>query len=336
VASVATTVTEVVTGLGMVGHEGLAAALSARPAELVDVAPAQWDLLGEAWAGGRHREAFEAAWANGAAFLAAREGLRGRRPLVVEWKGSTRAAGDEALPVDLRVDHVYLVSCKYLSKILLNAAPAGLFVDLLAGGQGRRSGVDWFAEVAPGAYGELYRRARATVAWERPLPATVGELSGDDRRWLAHRLRGPLPAEVAESYAALSAEVAEASAQRWRDALRAGGRSERLLWRLLRIHAAPYFVLGSAPAGSLRLRVATPWDWRRRWELRAFEVEAQAGGQPRVGWRAVVRDRFASAEVVVVGHVEVRWAHGRFGGPPEAKVYLDTPHERVPGYVPLA
>ena len=35
------------------------------------------------------------------------------------------------------------------------------------------------------------------------------------------------------------------------------------------------------------------------------------------------------------GHVEVRWSHGRFCGPPEAKVYLDTPHADVPGYFPL-
>jgi len=34
----------------------------------------------------------------------------------------------------------------------------------------------------------------------------------------------------------------------------------------------------------------------------------------------------------VEGHVELRWSHGRFGGPPEAKVYLDTPHHEVPGY----
>jgi hypothetical protein len=36
--------------------------------------------------------------------------------------------------------------------------------------------------------------------------------------------------------------------------------------------------------------------------------------------------------VVVEGHVEVRWSHGRFLGSPEAKVYLDTPHVHVPGY----
>jgi hypothetical protein len=54
-----------------------------------------------------------------------------------------------------------------------------------------------------------------------------------------------------------------------------------------------------------------------------------------VAWRAVVRHRASGRTADVDGHVEVRWSHGRFSGAPEAKVYLDTPHERVPGYWPL-
>ena len=37
----------------------------------------------------------------------------------------------------------------------------------------------------------------------------------------------------------------------------------------------------------------------------------------------------------VAGHVEIRWSHGRFAQPPEAKVYLDTPMSSLPGYHPL-
>ena len=54
-----------------------------------------------------------------------------------------------------------------------------------------------------------------------------------------------------------------------------------------------------------------------------------------VAWHAVVRRRSDRADLGVDGHVEVRWSHGRFCGPPEAKVYLDTPHAEVPGYFPL-
>ena len=38
------------------------------------------------------------------------------------------------------IDHVYLVSCKYLSKVLANAAPSRLFDRGLAGGPARLAG----------------------------------------------------------------------------------------------------------------------------------------------------------------------------------------------------
>ena len=58
-------------------------------------------LLGALRAGGAYDVEFHAAWENGRAFFMAGEGLRGRQPVVVEWKGSVRSAGDEVAPVDL-------------------------------------------------------------------------------------------------------------------------------------------------------------------------------------------------------------------------------------------
>jgi hypothetical protein len=81
--------------------------------------------------------------------------------------------------------------------------------------------------------------------------------------------------------------------------------------------------------------VATPWDWSYRYRLEHFSVVAKPAGQPTVAWSSVVRDREAGQMVEVNGHVEIRWSHGRFGGAPEAKVYLDTAAVEVPGYYPL-
>jgi hypothetical protein len=108
-----------------------------------------------------------------------------------------------------------------------------------------------------------------------------------------------------------------------------------MLWRLLRIGSAPYYVLGSDGRDSMLLRVDTPWDWRQRYRLERFDVEPQDFGQPRVGWRAGYLDRREGAHREVSGHVQLRWSHGRFRQRPEAKVYLDTPHVEVPGYHPL-
>jgi len=333
VANLRTTITELVTGLGMLGHHSVDAALDERPPQMVSVSPEVWDQLAAVRAGGAYDEEFGAAFDNGAAFLASAGGLRGRPPLTVEWKGSQRAPGDEVAPVDLRIDHVYLVSCKYLSKILFNASPAHLFDGLLSGPHGRRSG-DWYAEVAPDAYEDLYRRVRDGVGLP-DLPPDAGSLRTEDRRRLRVALAPGWPDGAGAAYLELTRAVSAASAARWLGALAARDDREAMFWRLLRMGGAPYFVLGRVAGRPLRLRIATPWDWRIRFRLEDLVVEPQPGGQPRVGWQARVRDKDTGRRLSVVGHIEVRWSHGRFGSPPEAKVYLDVPHEAVPGYFPL-
>ncbi len=325
--------TELATGLGMLGHGSVDVALAARPPTMVSVAPETWDRLARLRAGGAEDASFAAAFANGAAFLRAHDGLRGRTPATIEWKGSQRAPGDEVAPVDLRIDHVYLVSCKYLSKILVNASPGHLFEDLLAGRQGRRR-TDWFAAVATAEYEALYAAVRRGLG-HPSLPSSPSDLGPDQRARLSAALSTGWPGESGPAYRALVAAVSRASASRWSAALSGPVEREAMLWRLLRMGPAPYFVLGTAHDRPLRLRVATPWDWRQGFRLRAFDVAPGAGGQPLVTWRAVVRDRRRGIDRVVAGHVEVRWGHGRFGGQPEAKAYLDTPHRAVPGYLPL-
>lgn len=345
-ADLRTTVTELVTGLGTLGFATAAEAIAARPAEMVSVSPEQWELLTRAHDGGALADAFDQAWANGVAFARARDGLRCRPPVTVEWKGSHKAPGDEVAPADLRVDHVYLISCKYLSKIVINASPSFLFDRLLRGGHGQRGG-DWYAEVAPAEYQALYQTVAAELGWA-DLPAKACDLDQVQRKRLAGELRAGWPAAAQGDYARLAGAIATQSAARWQESLSpegAGGRvgsalrgdaaGEAMLWRILRMGSAPYFVLGSSTSGPLRLRVATPWDWRLGFRLRSFHCFPQDGGQPRVGWAAAVEDRHSGVVRTVEGHVEVRWSHGRFGGNPEAKVYLDTPHAEVPGYFPL-
>jgi len=328
-----TAVTEIVTGLGMCGDDDVGVALKDRPDALENVSADEFGRLGDAWNEGRHRDLFVASFMNGQAFLRARDALRGRPPLLVEWKGPHRSVGDEAVPADLRVDHVYLVSCKYLSRIVVNASPEHLFDRVLKGGHGQRSAGNWFHEVAPAEHADLYATVRDTV--DPTLPTDVNALTAEQRRAIAHSFdRGSAwPGDGDALYRALVDRAAAESARRWTAAI--GPKGEQMLWRLLRIGSAPYFVLGASSRGFTRYRIATPWDWRRHFELRAFDVEARAGGQPMVAWAATVRRRADGGETIVAGHVEVRWSHGRFCGPPEAKVYLDTPHTDVPGYFPL-
>src|SRR5580698_8391859 len=71
-------VTELGTGLGMLGDDDLDDVLRARSPVMRSLSPDDWDRLGSVRAGGAYDTEFQAAWLNGRSFLAAREGLTGR------------------------------------------------------------------------------------------------------------------------------------------------------------------------------------------------------------------------------------------------------------------
>ena len=349
-ASIRTEITEIVTGLAMLGYRDLDEALMVRPLSVVNLTTEHYERLDEARRGGKFDREFETAWHNGRIFARADDGLRGRPPWTIEWKGPHRPPGYEQVPADLRIDHVYLVSCKYGSSILHNVSPSHLFDRSLA--ERKVSAVDWFLTTAPDAYQEFYQACLIDTGLDG-LPHSVAELDKADRLALKAALpkRGRLPDTSQRAYEQFSAAVAMASAERWRAAITTARQRETMLWRLLRLQAAPYFVLGATTSGDpLRYRVGTPWDFRSRFEMQSFDAWPDAVGQPMVRWRAEVTERAAPmpddddqlrlstepSRHTIEGHVEIRWTHGRFSGAPEAKVHLDTHPHRVPGYFPLS
>ena len=322
-----TFVTELATGLGMLGDDDLDTVVSRRSPAFVGLSPEDWERLADLWTHHHYGAEFVAGFLNGKAFLAAPDALNGRPPRIIEWTGGRRPPGDEVVPSDLRIDHVYLVSCKYLSRILHNPSPARL-VDGLLSQVPVDDTRDWYDRVATGEYQHLYEVCAET---DERLPRLVTEMTTAQRRELAARLSTGWPAGGAEAYERLCRTVANATAAAWSSAIRVGS-AEAVMWRLLRIGSAPYFVLGSNRTGAMRLRIDTPWDWRQTYRFRRLEIEPQPGGQPRVGWSVLYEVGATGEERVVRGHVEIRWSHGRFAQPPEAKVYLDSRHENVPGY----
>jgi hypothetical protein len=328
-----TTVTELATALGMLGYRDVRRALVVRPPAL-DVTATAWDRLQFLHASGKFQSEFATAFDNGRAFLDAHDALRGRLPRLIEWTGGRRPPGDEVAPVDLRVDHVYLVSCKYLSRNISNPSPARLFDGLLAT-TGEWGQADWYEVVAPAELRALYDACRH-AAGLTDLPDDPAGMSTEQRQQLRRCLGGrTYPFGARHAYRQLCARVSEASARRWLDNVERQGAAERMVWRLLRIGNAAYYLLGADHDHPLRLRVASPWDWRQAYRFVSLAIDAAVSGQPRVDWAATYTERSGARPRTVQGHVEVRWSHGRFAQPPEAKVYLDTPTDELPGYYPL-
>ncbi len=333
-----TMVTEIVTGLAITGQStDVEVALREPPASMLNVSAPDYQRLRAALRSGVYGSEFRSAWANGLAFLQSCDCLRGRSPVRVEWRGPAQTPGYDAIPADLRVDHVYLISCKYMSRVICNGSPGNLFEACLSERGRRTSEPEWYIRASEAEYQIFYERVAEWAAGEsltHRLPARVRDLDRQSRDVLRELLSRERrwPAVLQAEYVRFSHRVAEASAAIWRGRLRDRGKKEMMLWRLLRLAPAPYFVLGDCPTGPMRVRIMTPWDWRQAFSLRRLEVAPNLeAGQPEVKWAASVVDRRGFSRDVD-GHIEVRWSHGRFCGHCEAKAYLDTPFEQVPGY----
>ena len=331
-----TAITELATALGTTGRDTLQEAVAGRPDSL-GIDGDTWERLERVLASGRYEAVSRAAFDNGVFFARHPAGLNGQAPRLIEWSGGRRMPGDQAVPADLLIDRVYMISCKYLSQILHNTSPARLFQGILSPSSSARH-PDWFAEVAQRRHLALYRSTLELLGLE-DMP--------DSPNWMDRAQRGRLrsafaerggrgtPDELRAPYDALISTVSSASAERWQEALREPAQQERMLWRLLRIYSATYYILGIDRRRTMRLRVMTPWEWRQAFEFRSLSVAPDGRGQPRVNWTARYRERAGGQRGEVRGHVEIRWSHRPFCGPPEAKIYLDTAHDEVPGYVRL-
>jgi hypothetical protein len=332
VPDVRTEITEIVTGLAMLGYQDVQRALEVRPRHITHVDELVFNRLDAAWTSGRFESEFNTAWGNGSAFSRSSLGLRGRPPWTLEWKGHHKPASKtiETIPADLRIDSVYLISCKYGSRILHNAGPITLFDHHLApsGPVGR---ADWFELVAPDAFRAVWQPVLASVGL--PARTTPSTTSREQRELIKTALELSPIVTTSSDYRAFVEEVSRQTASRWRLRLNSAAARSELYWRLLRMQAAPYFVLGARHDGSaLRYRVDTPWDVQRRYMINAFDLSPGSRGQPSVDWRVTITERRTGIAAVVAGHVEVRWSHGKLNGSPEAKAYLDTDPLDVPGY----
>ena len=340
---------EIVTGLGMLGFATIEEALGSTPPEqLVGVDEGAWSEtksdLERALSGGKYKEVCRQAWKNGEIFRHSKDVLRGRLPNRIEWGVEWRAPqqqkGWEFLPpkFHLRVDRDFFIRCNYARKPLYNKSPSHLFKGLLE--RRERQSLNWFSYVADDEYRQFYEKVRRVVeqAKSESLPKRPEDLTKHHRKIIGEVCDNQWPPELKDSAKNFFTLVAKKTVEIWESCIlskRAKEKltKEKLLWRMLRLSSCPYFVLGYHK-NPIRLIVGTPCDWRKDFEIIEMNFSHERSVQANVNWSAQVLDRQKKCERCIKGHVEIRWSHGRFSTP-EAKIYLDTPHNEVPGYYPL-
>ena len=335
-----TLVTELGTGLGITGIYGnIGDALdNGPPPTLLNVRDTEWRNLIDASEEDQWKQLIAQAFSNGRYFLQAEDGLGGILPRRVEWQGPKKTVGDESVPADLRVNRVYLVSCKYDSKISHNASPHRVFELLLSTGHKRQG--NWFLTVAPDEFQSLYAAVKDEIDPNGcELPDQVQDLNPAQKKRIKSELNGGCwPGSTGKCYVAFSNVVSQQSAERWKqkfkgqDRERIHKRKTLMVHRLIRLCPCPYFILGLKGKQPLRLRVDSPWDWNQRYKLLDFYISSSDAEQPKVDWGFAYEDKCLSDQGEIKGHVEVRWSHGHFNGAPEGKIYLDTDLHQIPGY----
>lgn len=217
------------------------------PAQFVEVDAVTWESLREWWSTGACLQEFADAFEDGRYFYESDIGLRRRPPLTIEWKGPQQSPEDDPLPADLRIDGVFIVSCKNLSKVLLNPSPAALFRSALRNPD--LGGHDWYGDIAPVELASLYSASIRHLGLN-DLPALPAELTRAQRDILKGRLARRWPDALAPEVAEFVSAVSARSAALINQTMATKRDRERFYWRLLRIHSAPYFILGRQPSGA--------------------------------------------------------------------------------------
>lgn len=294
-SGIRTKITEVATGLGLTCNgENLSSSLFEKmPDCLLKISDNDWSAIAREYDTGNFETEFHQAYANGVYFLLSQDGLRGQRPFRVEWKGPNRSIGDETVPTDLRVNWVYLISCKYASKNLHNASPNRLFRGLL--GDKIIKSPNWYVEVAPKEFQGLYAAVRSELG-ER-LPFNVTQLSNNDKKRIKAQIRGGWPDSLNSHVAEFCSAVSQRSARIWQSKLGNHTQRKRIVHRLIRLCPCPYFILGSQNHDCLRLRVDSPWDWDQRYSLLDFCIQASQSLQPVVNWSFCCKDNRTGVEI---------------------------------------
>ena len=330
-----TKITELATALGMTKYPTLKEACQNRPEE-IKIDATIWSDLDKIIDEGQFAQYAQKAFSNGKYFKDHQDGLLGQTVRRIEWTANQKNPGDENFPSDIIINRTIYISCKYKSNLLHNAAPARIFVNALAPLPGKKQ-PNWYQEVARKEYISFYKQSINSFGLAN-MPDNPAQRTKSQKECLKKCFKRPpseWPPPLQESYQELIFKVSSVSSNKWKEAFNNLDKPVRMLWRLLRIYTATYFILGSNGKNDLRIRVCTPWEWNRKFKLQSFDIFPAGGGQPQVNWKAQCLDKKNKSSHEINGIVEIRWSHGKFGGNPEAKVQLKTKHEQVPGYYPL-
>lgn len=261
---------------------------------------------------------------------------------MVRWEGPHHQARSVSMARDLVAANTP-ISVKANSNVVFNLSPYVLFTSVPSGVSTPTRSDNWFSMVAQQPYQELYTWIRSLSG--ENLPEQVSDyhrnIRGDRRKHLSRlvaQLSEAQKADFDDLYVTLCHEVAEESARRFNAAVRQSfsgsirnAVAENLVKTFFRLGDGEYVLCGLDHNSDFGVDVPDITSWKRHWALKSVAAEAVLSrGQSVVDINLVIENRQTRQEHNAAFEVQIRWAHGKFSGNPEAKVYKKFPWIAIP------
>lgn len=260
----------------------------------------------------------------------------------VRWEGPHHQARSVSMAKDLVAANIP-ISVKANSNVVFNHSPYVLFTSVPSGMSAPTRSENWFLAVAPQSYQELYTWIRSRSSED--LPAEVEDyhrtVKGNRRKQLGRLVKQLSEAQTPHFdalYLRLCHDVAEESADRFNAAVQSSFSSpirnavaDEIVKTLFRLGDSEYVLCGLDHNKGFGVDVPDITSWKRQWVLRSVVAQPDLSrGQSIVDINLVIGNKQTRKDQTFAFEVQTRWAHGKFSGNPEAKVYKTFPWIAVP------
>lgn len=260
----------------------------------------------------------------------------------VRWEGPHHQARSVSMAKDLVAANIP-ISVKANSNVVFNHSPYVLFTSVPSGVGAPTRSDNWFSAVAQASYQDLYTWIRSKSS--ENLPAEVDDyhrtVRGSKRKHLSrlvNQLSETQRSHFDTLYLRLCHDVAEESADRFNSAIQSSfsgpirnAVSEEIVKTLFRLGDSEYVLCGLDHNVGFGVDVPDVTSWKRQWVLRSVIAQPDLSrGQSIVDINLVIENRQTRQQHNIAFEVQIRWAHGKFSGNPEAKVYKKFPWIAVP------
>ncbi len=258
----------------------------------------------------------------------------GIEPRNTKWTGRENIGSTVSVAKDIEVAN-YRISVKENADVFINGSPITIFEDMPSGLFAiKRKGDDWFLKVAKDELQEYFVQCKIHTEGVENFKTIEDFYKNSDKEQrrafgkqvaLLHRRKTE---NVLLAYSNLCQQVSAVSADIFNvklDEFKKINSSSTALLPIFnyffRVNGIKYVLAGTENKKPFAVVLESTSDWIKKYKILGIVAAQKIAGQPEVLLSFKFKNTATKEEFTVDLKIEIRWAHGKFCGNPEAKVY---------------